>query len=311
MQPAIPTLGIQTSLFGMDELIYSQEVSPASRIVQPGNDLAKTTLDTSGQKCLEQFDRFDRVGSWAKTFAGLLIGMEGWYSTRCSLTWKLKATKSSRFYFQLAPSTPRIEGIGFGLLPTVQTQGLKVCDDQGKTQFMNLALLPTPRVSDTNSGRTLIPGTQNNFIRTNASGTKRMGANLSDVAGLLPTPTVMYTRENWTIEEIQKKQAEVKEKTNSKAGGAKTGNGFGLNLAQVAKMMPTPTASDYRSGMQNKTGGVHNQSLNDRVALEAGKTSQLNPQFVLEMMGFPVDWTLLPFLSGSGENHLPDGAKNP
>ena len=26
--------------------------------------------------------------------------------------------------------------------------------------------------------------------------------------------------------------------------------------------------------------------------------SQLNPQFVLEMMGFPTDWTELPFLNG-------------
>ena len=29
-----------------------------------------------------------------------------------------------------------------------------------------------------------------------------------------------------------------------------------------------------------------------------GKTSQLNPQFVAEMMGFPPNWTELPFLSG-------------
>jgi hypothetical protein len=27
-------------------------------------------------------------------------------------------------------------------------------------------------------------------------------------------------------------------------------------------------------------------------------SQQLNPQFVCEMMGFPPDWTLLPFLSG-------------
>jgi hypothetical protein len=32
--------------------------------------------------------------------------------------------------------------------------------------------------------------------------------------------------------------------------------------------------------------------------LNTGKTSQLSPQFVLEMMGFPTDWTLLPFLNG-------------
>jgi hypothetical protein len=32
--------------------------------------------------------------------------------------------------------------------------------------------------------------------------------------------------------------------------------------------------------------------------LTTGTTSQLFPQFVLEMMGFPTDWTELPFLNG-------------
>jgi hypothetical protein len=36
----------------------------------------------------------------------------------CYLTWRRKATKSGRSYFQLAPSTPRTGGIGFGLWPT-------------------------------------------------------------------------------------------------------------------------------------------------------------------------------------------------
>jgi hypothetical protein len=30
----------------------------------------------------------------------------------------------------------------------------------------------------------------------------------------------------------------------------------------------------------------------------AGITSQLNPRFVAEMMGYPLDWTELPFQSG-------------
>jgi hypothetical protein len=31
---------------------------------------------------------------------------------------------------------------------------------------------------------------------------------------------------------------------------------------------------------------------------QTGKTSQLNPLFVAEMMGFPTDWTILPFQNG-------------
>lgn len=82
------------------------------------SDSAKRTRDISGRTCLEQFERFNRAGSWAKMFAGLLIGTGDWYSTRCRLTWKLKATRSSRFYFQLAPSTLHTEGTESGLWPT-------------------------------------------------------------------------------------------------------------------------------------------------------------------------------------------------
>jgi hypothetical protein len=91
---------------------------PASRTVQQENDLERKMTVTSGRKCLEQFGRFNRAGLWAKTFAALLIGTGDWYSTRCRLTWKLKATKSHRFYFQLVPSTLPTEGTEFGLLPT-------------------------------------------------------------------------------------------------------------------------------------------------------------------------------------------------
>jgi DNA (cytosine-5)-methyltransferase 1 len=48
--------------------------------------------------------------------AASLIGMEGWYSSKCKLTWKLRAMNRKRMYFQLVPLTLRTEGIGFGLL---------------------------------------------------------------------------------------------------------------------------------------------------------------------------------------------------
>jgi hypothetical protein len=59
-------------------------------------------------------------------------------------------------------------------------------------------------------------------------------------------------------------------------------------------MLPTPQAADG-----GKLGGNENQdSLTKRARLETGVPSQLNPQFVLEMMGFPPDWTELPVPSG-------------
>jgi hypothetical protein len=59
-------------------------------------------------------------------------------------------------------------------------------------------------------------------------------------------------------------------------------------------MLPTPQAQEG-----DKITGLENQdSMTKRVRQITGTTSQLNPRFVAEMMGFPVNWTELPFQNG-------------
>lgn len=143
--------------------------------------------------------------------------------------------------------------------------------------------------------------------------------------GLWPTPTLTYTRADWTQEEITARQEEVKAATLAK-GKHHTGNGFGLNLAQAVrfwptprandaekrgniandkrnglpaavKYWPTPTARDYRTGdnpesrraRMKASGEWHSPNLND-VAAPGG---QLNPRWVEWLMGFPLGWTAL------------------
>src|SRR5678815_2793207 len=101
-------------------------------------------IDISGYTALRRFEMFNRTTVFSKTFPALLIGQKGWYSKKCNLIWKLRATKCNRLYFQLQASVPRTEEIGCGLLPTAQTQGLKVCNQKGQTEFIDLGLLPTP-----------------------------------------------------------------------------------------------------------------------------------------------------------------------
>ena len=91
------------------------------------------------------------------------------------------------------------------MLPTPQTQGLKVCNKDGKTEFLNLKLLPTPKAQE---------------ARGNCS-VNRNKFNLTDKIAELTSPT-----------------------------------------------------SD---------------------------ASQLNPLFVTEMMGYPLEWLTLPFLLQNGE----------
>ena len=64
---------------------------------------------------------------------------------------------------------------------------------------------------------------------------------------MFPTPTLTYSRENWSAEDIAAKQAEVKAATLAK-GKHQTGNGFGLNLAQAARLYPTPRTTGLNGG---------------------------------------------------------------
>ena len=187
---------------------------------------------TCGQKCLEQFERLPRVGSWAKTFAALLVGTGDWYSTRCKLTWKLVGTKSSRLYFQLVPKTLPTEGIEFGLLPTPSTTDWNTPfkTDQ-KTRFLERRM---------QNGKTTTPSSLNQL--------RQMA-----YEGLLPTPV----SRDWK----------------------------GAQAAEYRKLRGQKGSHESVVSLPGFVGAI-------------GKTSQLNPLFVEEMMGFPPGWTELPFQSG-------------
>ena len=76
------------------------------------------------------------------------------------------------------------------LLSTVQTQGLKVCNENGKTTFYPVGLLPTPMSTDIHHAKQ-VKDLKNAGAKTMAS--RRNGSNrpnsLMDFHGMLPTPT--------------------------------------------------------------------------------------------------------------------------
>jgi hypothetical protein len=120
-------------------------------------------------------------------------------------------------------------------------------------------------------------------------------------SNMLPTPTASIA-ERGTERKLQVIDGKVQ---NISPKGIK----FGINIRQLAeqgflpKMLNTPTASDKNGGVTRPTEKLQygTSLVNQMHGLTngtPGTTSQLSPQFVLEMMGFPTDWTLLPFLSG-------------
>jgi hypothetical protein len=90
----------------------------------------------------------------------------------------------------------------------------------------------------------------------------------------------------------------------------KKGDRWSVKLRDIAEsnLIPTPCARDYKATNsmnhllgKNGNSRTHDTQLPNYVKLKTGSSSQLNPQFVEEMMGFPKNWTLSPFLNGEGK----------
>ena len=191
-------------------------------------------------------------------------------------------------------------------------------------------LLPTPVASDIGGGRTnkslsqnaaerptLVLAARKGLLPTPCSieATKftktinpnsQMGQGLTALAvnGLLPTPTAMEVKHSNRVKGL--KEQGVKGMY-SRKNGALRPNGL-TDFLDFNGMMPTPSARDWKGctnpGVKKVNGNVYGETLPDTVKKVTGSTSQLNPLFVEEMMGFPLMWTALPFLS-------PNGDKNP
>ena len=280
--------------------LFSLEASLnlANPTPQQENDLVRRMRDTSGQRCLERFGRFSHVGSWAKTFSDLLIGQEGWFSTRCKLTWRLKGTKYNRMFFQLYPSTLPTAGIESSLWPTPRAQepgmtseGYGAClNDVIHGRKMNY-LLPNPTTQEPTSECEI----NENGRRLTTNGKDSHSLNIGRMAamGMLPTPTCMdATNATATMKSTQVKEGSMHSVT--------------LTRAMAMGMLPTPTSQDQKhsttksQSWEKRIEQKHlaETVLNPYIQENGGTPSHLSPQFVLEMMGFPTDWTLLPFLSG-------------
>lgn len=177
----------------------------------------------------------------------------------------MKDIPSNRYLFRLVPSVPRTEGTVYGLLPT-------------------------PMASD---------------FKTRGAGSAQKGLPEVIREGLLPTPTAMEIH-HWQRVERWKRQGRVS--MHESEDGEKNPNGL-VDFLDFYGLLPTPTARDWKGAptlenFERKGKNPQQGSLPDFFA-QTGRSFQLNPLFVAEMMGFPVSWTVLPFLPG-GSSPLKD-----
>ena len=103
--------------------------------------------------------------------------------------------------------------------------------------------------------------------------------NLQTKIGLLPTPTVQESK---------------RATTNGENRSKKTGQRFGIGLAQKVLLLPTPTCNDAQNNSLPQS-----QALRDSVpgaliqTLGRNTGYRLQPVFVEWMMGYPPGWTEL------------------
>ena len=341
--------------------MFSQEASPASLSASQVEERERKTTATSGKRCIGQSERLTPLGSLVK----MLLESQRWWSPAKRLTWvarptfssrttfierkagsplsasaktsKPKDTKSSRLLYQLVPSEHPTEETGSGLLPTVQTQGLKRCNKEGKTEFYPTDMLPTPTAIDMGSGRTNKSASPGAAERPTLAKAARIG--------LLPTP---MSSEISHTKRVQELKAAGASDFQSRANGAKRPNGLmdflefhellptpnavegtkythkynpnsqmgrSLTALAVNGLIPTPAARDYKGNTITTTRRRKGQftrwgemlpdfitRLQEEQTGDSKASPQLNPLFVEEMMGFPFGWTTYPFLSENGDS---------
>lgn len=354
------TLPKQTSQSGTAKSMFSLEDSTANLSPSLAEERERTITATSGHRCFERYGRYTPLGSLVKT----LLASRRWWSPAKSLRWdaqtifskrityterkadspstksvqtsKPKDIPSNRLLFQLVPSEHRTEETESGLLPTVQTQGLKQCNKKGKTEFVPLDLLPTPNAMDIahkdmeinergrrnpKRGKTdhslgledmavakLLPTPcsieATKFTKT-INPNSQMGQGLTALAvnGLLPTPTAMEVKHSNRVKGLKEQGAKG---MYSRKNGALRPNGL-TDFLDFHYLLTPMAADGMRANMKMQALKNHNKekaNLAEQIAHKVGGgTSQLNPLFVEEMMGFPLMWTALPFLSPSGDKN--------
>lgn len=276
--------------FGEEKSTSSPGGFRASLFQSQENGKVQPITVTSGRKCLEQFVRFAQNGSWAKTFSELLVGTEEWFSSRCTLIWKLKGSKFKRLYFQLVASAPRTRDTEHGLL--LKTPNAMDARSERLTKkeqrFGNSGTLAQEVQTGFIYKRGLLP-----TIQTQGMKVCKRGKSVFAPMSMLPTPCA--------TDVARGALKDVKYENGTYFRENKKLVRFGVHITDLiaSGFLPTPTANDGTNSTLPESQLLRKSGI-AKIAckLKDGQTSQLNPLFVQEMMGFPYLWTESPFQDG-------------
>lgn len=288
---------------------FSQVDSPASLFPRQGEDEVRKTTATSGRTCYDLYAKHILPSSWARMLAASLLGATVWYSSKCALTWRMRATKSGRSLFQLQVSAHPIEGNGFGLLLTPRAQEteenpavfVKRNGDRNHGTYgsvgaqIKYGMLPTPVANDDNK----TPEAHMAMKARMKGGPRYKATSLQVVVKMLRTPSasdaeggVMEIRPGpdarYKLRDEIPHYGNMLPTPNTMGGGQTSRSGKRkkeLLLGGMIKMLPTPRLGgfDDTNARALKKGQLH--------AVVGEKTGlRLQPAFAAWMMGFPMGW---------------------
>ena len=276
---------LQLRIFGDegDGSTSSREVFHASPFPLPAGERVRKTAVTSGLTCSVPFTRSGPVGLLVRT----LVASSRWYSPARRLTWDVSPLCSERI------SLYTVSGRNTSSRPSV---GILSVKDIPSSRCLFRLVPSVPRTEGTVSGLLPTPIASDFKIRGPGSQQKGLPEIIREMLLLTPTATEIH---HWQRVEHWKRQGRTS--MHEAEDGEKNPNGL-TDFLDFHGLLPTPTARDWKGAptlenFERKGKNPRQGSLPDFFA-QAGRSFQLNPLFVAEMMGFPVNWTVLPFLPG-------------
>ena len=279
---------------------------------------AQKMTATSGRTSLELLHKKDPLGAFSKTF----MVTSQWVSTKCSLTWKAKATPRGRLLFQLAVSTLPIKETDSGLWATPNTMDhlpqrseeatrkMQEGHRKGRSKPSNLreqvdektmSLWPTPTAMT--GGTSVAPSHKDGSHGWN------IGAAVNDSLSknpirMWPTPLSSDYKNMDTANQMSLSTSvkmwptpTTQDNPQVRGEGKTVGTKRGTTLGGAVRMWPTPVARDHKGGYQGgrvRNGKVSWDSLDVAVQHTDNQEKtggQLNPMFVEWLMGYPKGWT--------------------
>ena len=265
---------LQLRIFGDegDGSTSSQEVSHASPFPLPAGERARRTAVTSGLTCSVPFTRSGPVGLLVRT----LVASSRWYSPARRLTWDVSPLCSERISLYTASgrntsSRPSAVILSVKDIPSSRCL-FRLVPSVPRTEGTVSGLLPTPIASD---------------FKVRGPGSQQKGLPEIIREMLLPTPTATEIHHRQRVERWKR---QGRTSMHEAEDGEKNPNGL-TDFLDFHGLLPT-LEHIGKKGKNPRQGG-----LPDFFA-QTGRSFQLNPLFVAEMMGFPTSWTVLPFLPG-------------